>query len=142
MGHYQPIGKTLSGPGFDGLRSAAESSVHSVRKSLGPRDTIPARILCPDCHGAGGPLFETHAGRPLHAPRCATCDGAGIVCPTCRGIHWVQLAPLRDQIVGSIAACPDCMDGVPGQRRPSADMEAHAIRSYLAAYGGQIGGPR
>lgn len=88
-------------------------------------------FLCPVCHGD-----RAGAGDDLR-PTCLTCEGAGVVCPSCRGARHV-IDPARP--VGHPSRFMPCADCAVQERRPDGslavtgvdyDRETHTIRRFV-----------
>ena len=85
-----------------------------------------ARVTCRICQGAGWTGYSPADTRPA----CRTCRGAGLVCPTCRGDHWL-LDTRRPVGERDVLACPSCPTPEAGQAAIVAHLRA-ALQSAQA----------
>ena len=98
------------------------------------------RAKCSDCRGHGshaGAELETCQGChsqdfpcPLH--RCKSCAGSGLVCPACRGMRFVRVAPwdIRRGGVVEIERCTQCCEG----NNVNPATERRAITRYMTRW--------
>ena len=81
--------------------------------------------VCPNCQAndAFGPC-------PLH--RCKACAGSGLVCPACRGMRFVRVAPwdARRGMNVEIERCAKCCEG--NQVNPA--LERRTITRYMTRW--------
>lgn len=116
----------------DGEPSMPSWLKNSVYRSLPDH----CRVKCDECHGNGSNAgvelafcLACQTGYevcPLH--KCRQCDGAGAVCPTCRGMRFIRDREWDPRWGGGQAVrCPTCTEG----NNINRDREMAAVRKYL-----------
>ena len=90
------------------------------------------RAKCADCLGRGtlepagiiAECAECWEGMPCGLHQCRSCEGAGAVCPACRGMRFLRLGG------GRVGPCEFCTEG----NNFNGDVERGTIRRYMLRY--------